>query len=382
MTYPSPAEVERIARLPDPVLRNLRITQAYHEISSAIAGRIPGGANWCTYAVWASKQAGQTIRHEDLTDTARRYIRESGHIREEASRIEPLLAISSLDVYDLIARVIEQYGIFSGVADPLARGNQLVFGDIAYHCSRFVEFLDTTSSQEEEAAMAAFLHPLDPGPPPEGQSLLRESFEAYRQARHTEDSKQRAELLLLGSLKIGYHEQLRVQPEIVEAFQVRGLDQDLLASHLYGTLAAKTGILGRILVWIIPSRKRLFTDVANRIAGELNHLVRHVVTRCLMVLELPGNQTLRLGEDIPREFPRLLQHLDHPGFAATIRLLDPTPDSPTGSGALDWTDFRERLHFIADFFRAYQQSDELHSVPFSPAQVAQIKAGRRPPGQL
>jgi len=59
---PASAEVDRIATLGDPVLRNLQITQCYHELASALAKRTGPHANWCTFATWASKQAGQTIR--------------------------------------------------------------------------------------------------------------------------------------------------------------------------------------------------------------------------------------------------------------------------------------------------------------------------------
>ncbi len=48
--------------LQDAVVRNLQITQCYHELSAVLAGRIAGEANWCAFATWASRQAGQTIR--------------------------------------------------------------------------------------------------------------------------------------------------------------------------------------------------------------------------------------------------------------------------------------------------------------------------------
>ncbi len=63
---PASAEVDRIATLGDPVLRNLQITQCYHELASALAKRTGPYANWCTFATWASRQAGQTIRKEAL----------------------------------------------------------------------------------------------------------------------------------------------------------------------------------------------------------------------------------------------------------------------------------------------------------------------------
>src|SRR5687768_12943886 len=64
--FPSVAEIDRITAMSDLVLRNLLITQSYHLLSTALARRLGTCANWCTYATWASKQAGQTIRREDL----------------------------------------------------------------------------------------------------------------------------------------------------------------------------------------------------------------------------------------------------------------------------------------------------------------------------
>jgi len=58
---PTLADVDVIGACPHPALRNLRITQAYHELSAAMAQRIGSGANWCTFATWASKQAGQSM---------------------------------------------------------------------------------------------------------------------------------------------------------------------------------------------------------------------------------------------------------------------------------------------------------------------------------
>ena len=68
MNVPTVGEVDTIAGLTDPVVRNLRITQCYHELSAAVAERVAPGANWCTFATWASRQAGRTIRGEDLEE--------------------------------------------------------------------------------------------------------------------------------------------------------------------------------------------------------------------------------------------------------------------------------------------------------------------------
>src|SRR5512133_605623 len=74
---PTSAEVDRIATLGDVVIRNLQITQCYHELSLALTRRIGPHANWCTFATWASKQAGQTIRKEDLARALKRNFQQS-----------------------------------------------------------------------------------------------------------------------------------------------------------------------------------------------------------------------------------------------------------------------------------------------------------------
>ena len=74
---PTVADVERITAIADPVLRNLQITQCYHELAAAMASLTGPGANWCAVATWASKQAGQSIRREDLQRALQRQLRAS-----------------------------------------------------------------------------------------------------------------------------------------------------------------------------------------------------------------------------------------------------------------------------------------------------------------
>jgi hypothetical protein len=76
-SFPSETEVAKIAGLADAALRNRQITEAYWELSAEVARRISGSANWCTFATWASQQAGVTIRHEDLVNVLRERLRQS-----------------------------------------------------------------------------------------------------------------------------------------------------------------------------------------------------------------------------------------------------------------------------------------------------------------
>jgi hypothetical protein len=77
-----------------------------------------------------------------------------------------------------------------------------------------------------------------------------------------------------------------------------------------------------------------------------------------------------------------LRAIDNRELSQLLSRVDPTPDTTRGSGASSWSDLRERVHFIADLFRVYQQRAELHNAPFSAAEVALIKAGTRPAGAL
>jgi hypothetical protein len=66
--YPGPMEVKAIAAIEDAVMRNLRITECYAQLSAAMRAQVGEDANWCAFATWASRQAGCTIRGEDLGD--------------------------------------------------------------------------------------------------------------------------------------------------------------------------------------------------------------------------------------------------------------------------------------------------------------------------
>ena len=122
-------------RTPDPVLRNLRITLGYHDLARALASRLGPGANWFAFAVWASKQAGQTIRGEDswrllerelllspeLT-TALRGVVEAGRALGSRLGLNELRATLGVEL-DLEA-------VVRRAADAVARGNDLVFDGV------------------------------------------------------------------------------------------------------------------------------------------------------------------------------------------------------------------------------------------------------------
>ena len=73
--HPSLAAVADIASTSDPVQRNCRITLGYWRLALAVRALLPGGVNWCGFGTWASKQAGQSIRQEDVEKLVARTLR-------------------------------------------------------------------------------------------------------------------------------------------------------------------------------------------------------------------------------------------------------------------------------------------------------------------
>jgi hypothetical protein len=384
---PTVAEVERIAALTDPVVRNLQITQCYCELSRAVAARTGGGpANWCTFATWASKQAGQTIREEDLARAFERLFADS----PEASSLgnAAVASIAELStrrgpegVWDAMWEAIEPTSAFERASDAVARGNRKVFEEIGREFARLLA-LPTASGVIDPTEFGSFHDSLRPGDPPDGQGYLRLAFSSYAAAFRESNLKRRAELMLLANLAIGWHEQTRLQPQIAEALDGAFEEPVKLRRELLGQLLrVRTGLALRLLLELAPGRATSVERVLDDLDRHVKQIAHEAITEGLMTLSLPG-EVLRLGRDVPGTFPADLKAIDNPDLRALLGRIDPTPDTTRGSGANDWSILRERIHFIADLFRVYQERPTLLSDPFSAEQVAVIKLGRRPPGQL
>jgi hypothetical protein len=386
--FPGLAEVERIAALDDPVFRNLRITQSYHELSAALAVRVGACANWCTFATWASRQAGQTIRREDLARTLEGALAAAPEVAQAVQRVvaSARAAGAHRDAEAIRLKVWEALGPSSPVnrtADAIARGNLKVFAEIARAFARFLSDFraDETFDQEK---LHRFTESFRPGDPPDGQEYLRRAFTRYYQAFFEPDAKARAELLLLANVEIGFHEQTRLQPEISDALDAlvpdpaefkRRLADDLFPARGWParTFAAVKRLLGR------PEPPHAEADA---LVAAARRRGRGVVTEHLMSFRLPDGRLLRLGSDLDVEFPPSLREITNRDLHELLARLDPTPDSVRDTGAADWADLPERLHYIIDLFRCYQESPDLLGPPFTPEQVNELTAGRLPAGRL
>jgi len=365
-------DVDAIAAMGEPILRNLRITAAYGDLSRAVAGWLPGSANWCTFATWASRQAGCSIRKEDV---ARLVARRLATRLAQRPLLRPLHEGLDIPVERVATIVGDLSQALPGVdraSDAVARGNLKVFAEIGREFARFLAAL----SDADAGVVDRFIASLTPGSPPDGQDLLRSAFSHYLAARATAAGSARAQLVLLANLQIGLHEQTRLQPEIREAMDAAMLD---VADTRRRVLERLEEVL---LAPLRAVRRRLGTDVLNLVAEDiavvLRGIVREITTDRLMTIGLPGDRTLQLGRDVVGAYPAALTVITNESLQALLATYDTTADSTRGSAAIDWSALAQRLHYIADLFRAYQEDGTLLGPPFSPAQLAEIAAGRVP----
>ncbi|WP_374689247.1 hypothetical protein [Promineifilum sp.] len=374
---PTPDDVRRIAALDDPVLRNLQITQCYHELARALARHLPGGANWCAVATWASRQAGQSIRREDLRRALERLLRQSADAQAAAQALEAQgAAIAGEGPESLIGAALavrdalSPAAAFSRTSDAVARGNRKVFEEIGLEFARFLALF--AGGPPGESALATFLDGLRPSDPPEGQRYLRQAFTHYHAALSA-TGKARGELMLLANLEIGLHEQTRLQPEIRAAMDAPIYEPEALRRRLLDELFPDPGAKLRLAAARLAGRAEPLLTTCDRLVDEAQALGRLAVTELLMTLELSGGRLLRLGDDLRAEYPATLRALSNPDLCA---LLAPFALAP--AERRDWSRLPERMRFIADLFRAYHEDESLFAPPFTVGQTATLKAGRRP----
>lgn len=386
--FPTVAEVDRISALADAVIRNLQITQCYHELSSALAQRTGPSANWCSFATWASRQAGQTIRKEDLVRALQNLLATAPATAEAAGNVAASAQQSGAQrdagqIRELVWEALDPNSAVDRASEAVGRGNLKVFEEIGREFARFLSAC-LNDVAFDAGKIAAFCQELRPGEPPDGQRYLRQAFERYYQALFESDAKRRAELLLMANVEIGLHEQTRLQPEIAEALDAGFVDATQLTGRLIGAIFPNGGWLVYSL-WSLRrvlGRPSLFEMAVTTLAAVAQHQIRQFITEHMMTIGLPHGVQVRLGADLSAGFPPSLQHITDPDLCSLLEQIDPTPDNLHGSGAVDWANLPDRLHFIADLFRCYQESPDLFEPPFTPDQVAMLKAGRLPGGDL
>jgi hypothetical protein len=378
-----PTDIAKISGMKEPVLRNLYITQRYHDLSQALSGVIGGpDVNWSTFATWASKTAGQSIRNEEVPPFVSELVSDSeddvmhpfGKIESAIQAVVPTTGFHASFLLGPIEETLRT------VSASIGEGNLKVFAELA---PLFVGYVESMQATPRAESFAKFLEGLDPRPVQDGgQELLRFAFNDYFKAAAEPDVIEKARLVLLGNVRIGLHEQTRLQPQIEKAMDAP-ID-DVLRAHLHGSLGtgAGKGLLQRLVDDVERPLKHL-TDV-------VKDLWERIATRYLMTLALPGGAKLPLGRNIPKDaaardfLPSSLQNITAPGdLVDLLRQYDRARGvTDVGSASVDWRMLPDRMNFIVNLFRSRQQDGDLLGQPFNDEQRELIEKDQVPTGDL
>ncbi len=408
----SPDDVRRVVSLDaQPVLRNLLITQSYHDLGQLMRTRTGGGAiNWATLGTWASKTAGRFIRNEEIPKPFRALLDQGNVFGRLANALDPL------NLLDLVDRIIDD------VSGYILAGNKVVYQELAQAFSDFLAELGNDRTYDAER-LATFLSRYKEGPPePDdavwdserktlistprgGQSELRGMLTAYYQAMFETDKKKQAELLLLGNAHGGIHEQTRLQTYIAGSLDAP--IADTLLSHVHTHVDATVEHHG-----LRATTHRLVDEIVPAIGKRIEEAWEAFATAAMMELTLPDG-VIHLARPIPADpgaplIPPELEHLENPELCAVLtryNALD-VPEIPSllhriegriasllglghpetasliAAGAVDWVSLDQRMRFILALFRS--RADDVHLVdpPFTQAQLDAINAGQVPAGPL
>jgi hypothetical protein len=379
---PSVDEIRRIAAIANPVIRNLEITNCYSRLSAAFATASHDGANWCTYATWASRQAGQTIRGEDLLAQLGRRLGKGRWLLHPIATLWHRLLRHGLfqpgtRLGRLTAELHTPFDAFERASDSVARGNLKVFQEIGLEFARYLHECPADGPADPDAFLR-FRDRLLPGDPPDGQRYLGEAFALYERRRLERDLKVRVELAVLANLEIGFHEQTRLQPEIRKALDAAYATQEDIGRRcleaLFPTATRWRPVVQRPAAALVGVFARGAQRAASRLAREL-------ITDSFMTLSLPG-RVLALGTHLAEPYPDALRE---PANAELIELLhrfEPAPPAPDDCGARDWSDLHQRMHYIVHLFCAFHMREDLSRPPFTPEQVESFGKGVVPDGEL
>ncbi|HMI91707.1 MAG TPA: hypothetical protein VK509_10115 [Polyangiales bacterium] len=371
-----PEELEQVAALRDPVLRNYMITQRYHDLSIEVARAIAGpNANWCTFASWASKTAGESIRDQEVPPVVLEILRKEQRLHDLLDRMREALGdrvhLNIPDVFDVARDTLAR------VRTQVADGNRKVFAELAPVFARFLACFSPpavaglATPELDDTAFARFHAGLRPGSSESGgQELLRQAFGAYREATREREERPRAQWMLLANGLVGLHEQIRLQSNIAAALNA---PVDVVASE--GLLAQLSHLLPAHLRAELQALLAPASGLALRIARAV---WQRIATAAAMHISLPYGAQIPLGEDVcvslGEEFPPDLRALTLAELKALLARYGADHASPDGVGALDWGSLDDRMRFILDLFRATQQQNDLLEQPFSRGHRLELEA--------
>jgi hypothetical protein len=327
--------LDRVVALRDRRRANRLITESHDELSQALAGVLgrDAGANFHTWAVWGSREAGTTIAARD--------IRGFTAIAAAAAALLAAGSTRALGGRGLLVLVITMGGAAAAAAIARARlarasrcishGNRIVLEEIG---GATVDYVAAVESGD----VPAFLAGLRPGRSEDGgQQMLRDAFEAYESSRHEPRAAQRHQLVFAANCLAVWHEHVRLQRDIARAMPR-------------------------------PFRRLITRTLLDfRVGPEPMHVAHDVVPH---VIDLAGGAT-------PGPYPTTLAVLDEPvalridaAMRRSRRVAVRGAQALVGSGASDWSVMADRMNYVVDLFRSRHLDPDVFDHPYESAALA------------
>ncbi len=380
-----------------PILRNLLITQCYHDLAQAQLTHLFGPTNldWCHFATWASKTAGTFIRKDEILQLLLPKFIRLGELQNQLDQLNGRLTQLSLtpqktlNVPELVEKITEN------ISHQIMEGNLKVFAELGPLFAQMIHTFQGSQSYDQ-TILDQVIGPLAEGPTEDGgQDTLKKALTCYYKAMLTANTHERAQMMLLANGLIGLHEQIRLQSYI--AGSLHAPIEDIIDELL------RTSTTTNENLWVDP----IIQESMNNIVTEIKKGWAKFATEVMMTMKVP-NEILYLGRDLPAlprkslyppdlataDLPELktfvsqfarkalwLEKIKHWGRNVLVTLGLRQPVAPF-SGADDWTDLKQRMNYIVTLFRSRQQEPALTEPPFSETQHRAILDGQIPPGPL
>ena len=343
-----PQTVQEIAALPDDAYRNQWITFGYDNISRQLVPLVGKNATWFTFARWSSSTVGENLRTDAPSPAFDAYISQHSILRFVRG---PLLRLQQ----DLRA--------INDAAMPrlLALGNQLVFREIAYEATRFLEWHARTSgdlttwpsfrgSIAADQASSVFA--------PAELAWLRDGLEAYLLASRAPAKETKADLVLRGNILLAAYEQWRLSP-------VLKLALDPIAKHLVEFRDASSAKPGEPVEAVVkragtPWSYRHRSPVVQWCAEQYAALLTRSILAWDAPVPGPDIAPVFLGQPVPDAGSDPLQRITDERARHLFELYDRSTESELGYGTQNWARFADRMNAVVHLFRAQQSNPRLY----------------------
>ncbi|MCU1454997.1 MAG: hypothetical protein JWN46_3143 [Acidimicrobiales bacterium] len=335
MTAPAPpgydacrAALDAVLAIRDPEVGNLQVTCAHYELSLLLGRRLgpDAGANFHTWAVWGSREAGTTIGRRDVDGLTPRMAALGagvGALLGFTGR-RPRRALVGLGVGAALGGLATRFAL-RNARDRIAHGNRIVVDEIGGATARFATtFADDVEPDGDR--LLDFLAWLRPGPAAEGgQDDLRRAFTAYYRAAFEPDRHRRHQLVFAANCIVVAHEHVRLQTDIATA---------------------------------------------------MPPFMRRWITRTLLDFRV-GREVLHVAHDLtPSQgapYPTTLASLTEPeaiSAVASLRDARRPAGTLTGSGASDWSAFAQRMNYVVELFRSRHLVADVFAEPYPGEMIA------------